>query len=132
MTTRRRHADSIGCHDNKSTTCYSCKEQSVNTLLSLYQKHFRFSTGSVLVLPLFNHPNSLTFPPFYIVTTICTVLLLIPNILAVCLTVAPFSTIYSAILIARSSIYPFKFISYINVCTFYAGIEIIIHSTYNF
>ena len=131
MTTRHSYVFGTGCHDNESTTCYSCKEHRANTHFSLYQKHSRFSTGSVLVFFLFNYPNNLTFPPFYIVTTICTVLLLIPNILAVCRTVALFSTIYSAIRIARSSIYPFKKISCVDVCTFYAKVVFLFFNSFS-
>lgn len=42
----------------------------------------RFPPESDPTLSLFNHPNNLTFKSFYIVTSICTVLLLIPKCFA--------------------------------------------------
>ena len=48
------------------------------------------------------------YMPFYFTTSICTVLLLIPNLRAASLTVARFSMIYAASSQARSSMFPFK------------------------
>lgn len=55
-------------------------------LYSIYHTYIQSSN-------LFNCPNHLTFPPFHIVPTACTVDFEIPNCFAVCLTVALFSII---------------------------------------
>ena len=52
----------------------------------------KFIPIALLAYILFNCPNQLTFTPLYFVTTICTVLLLTPNLFAAWRTVA-FSSI---------------------------------------